>query len=146
MHMSGPSRKEDENIFSDVYFIPITVVLVHSTAYVQAHILNFLPVISLPAPWVWEREKGCVCVRERVSVKEGEVYMWVCLKRVAESEGEILIWPEPWCSQLYGTYQITYKYSHHWAVVHFQGNAEKGPLVGSLQVFLEVFVFLVTTG
>ncbi len=30
--------------------------------------------------------------------------------------------------------------------VHFQGNAEKGPLVGSLQVFLEVFVFLVTTG
>ncbi len=50
MHMSGPSRKNDENIFSDVYFIPLTVVLVHSTAYVQAHILNFLPVISLPAP------------------------------------------------------------------------------------------------
>ncbi len=48
MHMSGPSRKKDENIFSDVYFIPLTVVLVHSTAYVQAHILNFL--ISLPAP------------------------------------------------------------------------------------------------
>ncbi len=44
MHMSGPSRKKDENIFSDVYFIPLTVVLV------QAHILNFLPVISLPAP------------------------------------------------------------------------------------------------
>ncbi len=42
MHMSGPSRKKDENIFSDVYFIPLTVVLVHSTAYVQAHILNFL--------------------------------------------------------------------------------------------------------
>ncbi len=35
---------------------------------------------------------------------------------------------------------------NHWAEVHFQGNAEKGPLVGSLQVFLEVFVFLVTTG
>ncbi len=92
MHMSGPSRKKDENIFSDVYFIPLTVVLVHSTAYVQAHILNFLPVISLPAPCVWEREKGCVCVcvcvcvcererereRERVSVKEG-VYVFTCV-------------------------------------------------------------------
>ncbi len=44
------------------------------------------------------------------------------------------------------TKQITFKYSHHWAEVHFQGNAEKGPLVGSPQVFLEVFVFLVTTG
>ncbi len=43
MHRSGPSRKKDENIFSDVY-IPLSC-LVHSTAYVQAHILNFLPVI-----------------------------------------------------------------------------------------------------
>ncbi len=54
MHMSGPSRKKDESILFviclNVYFIPLTVVLVHSTAYVQAHILNFLPVISLPAP------------------------------------------------------------------------------------------------
>ncbi len=50
MHGSCPSRKEDENIFSDVYIIPLKVVLVHSTAYVQAHILNFLPIISLPAP------------------------------------------------------------------------------------------------
>ncbi len=72
MHMSGPSRKRDENIFSDVYFIPLTVVLVHSTAYVQAHILNFLPVISLPAPCVWEREKGCVCVCVCVCVRERE--------------------------------------------------------------------------
>ncbi len=39
-------------------------------------------------------------------------------------------------AMMYGTYQITYKYSNHWAEVHFQGNAEKGPLVGSLQVFL----------
>ncbi len=46
MHMSGPSRKKDENIFCEVYFIPLTVVLVHSTAYVQAHILNFLPVVT----------------------------------------------------------------------------------------------------
>ncbi len=61
MHRSGPSRKKDENIFSDVYIIPLTVVLVHSTAYVQAHILNFLPIISLPAPCIWEKEKGCVC-------------------------------------------------------------------------------------
>ncbi len=35
------------------------------------------------------------------------------------------------------TYQITYKYSHHWAEVHFQENAEKGPLVGSLQLSLK---------
>ncbi len=53
--MSGPSKKKDENIFSDVYFIPLTFVLVHSLRvhqilYVQAHIINFLPVISLPAP------------------------------------------------------------------------------------------------
>ncbi len=76
--MSGPSRKKDENIFSDVYFIPLTVVLVHSTAYVQAHILNFLPVISLPAPWVWEREKVCVCERESVS-ERGCVCVHVCI-------------------------------------------------------------------
>ncbi len=80
MHMSGPSRKKDENIFSDVYFIPLTVVLVHSTAYVQAHILNFLPVISLPAPYVWEREKGCVCVCVSESVSErGCVCVHVCI-------------------------------------------------------------------
>ncbi len=48
MHMSGPIERRMK-IFS-VMFIPLTVVLVHSTAYVQAHILNFLPVISLPAP------------------------------------------------------------------------------------------------
>ncbi len=44
MHRSGPSRKKDENIFSDVYIIPLTVVLVHSTAYV----LNFTFLISYP--------------------------------------------------------------------------------------------------
>ncbi len=49
MHRSGPSRKKDENVFSDVYIIPLSC-LVHSTAYVQAHILNFIPVISLPGP------------------------------------------------------------------------------------------------
>lgn len=32
--------------------------------------------------------------------------------------------------------QIKYKYSHHLAEVHFQGNAEKGQLVGSLQLSL----------
>lgn len=42
-----------------------------------------------------------------------------------------------WCSQLYGTYQIAYKYSHHWAEAYFQENAEKGPLVGSLQLSLK---------
>ena len=26
MHWSGPSRNKDENIFSDVYIIPLTVV------------------------------------------------------------------------------------------------------------------------
>ncbi len=81
MHMSGPSRKKDENIFSDVYFIPLTVVLVHSTAYVQAHIINFLPVISLPA---MKERKGCVCVCvcvcERESVSErGCVCIHVCI-------------------------------------------------------------------
>ena len=45
MHRSGPGRKKDENVFSDIYIISTTVFLVHSTAYVRAHILNFIPVM-----------------------------------------------------------------------------------------------------
>ncbi len=149
MHRSGP-----KNIFSDVYIIPLTVVLVHSTAYVQAHILNLLPVISLPAPWVWEREKGCVCVCvwERVSVKEGVyvftcvfIYLFITYKKCIyeyvwkelQKAREIFWYDQIHDAQLYGTYQIAYKYSHHWAEVHFQGNSEKGPLVGFLQLSLK---------
>ncbi len=118
MHMSGPSRKKDENIFSDVYFISLTVVLIHSTAYVQAHILNFLPVISLPAPWVWERESVCVCVcvcvcrcvcvcvcvcvRESVSeVKSSLLYcQFFHMYSTYIQRIEIALLSDPWCIQL----------------------------------------------
>ncbi len=80
MH-SCPSRKNDENIFSDVYIIPLTVVLVHSTAYVQAHILNFFTRNITASTMSMEKREGvrvCVCLFESVS-ERGCVCVHVCI-------------------------------------------------------------------